>query len=134
LVILKNDIQFALNPTLKLLKMPVENAQDQDQNDELNKSRNLPNSLQAINCDYIVRINVKVDASRDNRLTSLALLMNNQLSSHHQIKNWEIVIDEKAEGAYWSSRGASKLYELYEAIIKKGSGLVKIPYGLRLQG
>jgi hypothetical protein len=60
--------------------------------------------------------------------------MNNQLSSHNKIIHCRIVIDKEAERTDCSKDGALRILGFYDEIMNKRSGLVSIPYGLKLEG
>jgi hypothetical protein len=101
---------------------------------EENQARKLTNSRQAINCDYIVKIEVDVEERNGYRPTSLRLLMNNQLSSHNKVIHCRVVINKEVECADCPKIGALRLLGFYDEIMNKRSGLVSIPYGLKLEG
>ncbi len=75
---------------------------------------------QAINCDYIVRM--EIDGERP---TSIAIFMNTG-------KKWRI--EKETQDGDNSSTSSSSLYEFYNELINRRSGLVNIPPGLRLSG
>jgi hypothetical protein len=98
------------------------------------QARKLENSRQAINCDYIVKIEIEVEERNGYKPKSLRLLMNNQLSPHNKVINCRVVIAEEAEHTDCSKDGALRILEFYDEIMNKRSGLVSIPYGLKLEG
>jgi hypothetical protein len=75
---------------------------------------------QAINCDYIIRMEINGENP-----TLISLFMNTG-------KVWRI--EKRIRYEDNPSVPAISLYELYDELINKGDGLVKIPCGFRLTG